>query len=309
MKTVPGFSDSTRLIQMSLVALLLLIAGVFTSCQPTAKPTAASTDTKHFDLNGKVVSVDKTKKEVTISHDDIPGYMPAMTMPFPLKDEWAFDVLQPGNKVGAKLVIAADSFWLENIVISASGDDSGGMSSEVPVSPVVGRELPSFRLVNQDDKPINTKQYRGKVLLLTFIYTRCPLPEYCTLMSTNFSEINRTLAKDPSLQNRTHLMSITIDPKYDTPKVLRSYGASTTGNYGKENFTEWEFVTGTPDEIKKIAEFFGLTYFEEKDQITHSLRTAVIRPDGTVFKVYPDNSWKPAEVVADVKGLLATENK
>lgn len=263
-------------------------------------------DAKHYDLNGKVVSVDKAKKEVTIAHDDIPGYMPAMTMAFPLRDDWAFDVLEPGNKVGAKLVVAADTFWIENIVISASGNDSSGMSSVVPPSPVVGRQLPSFRLVNQDDKPVNPSQYRGKVLLLTFIYTRCPLPEYCTLMSTNFNEINRTLAKEPSLQNRTHLMSITIDPKYDTPKVLRSYGASTTGNYDQEKFSQWEFVTGAPDEIKKIAEFFGLTYFEEKDQITHSLRTAVIRPDGTVFKVYPDNTWKPSEVVADVKSLLST---
>ncbi len=305
MKIVPGFFENTRAIRTSIVALLFLLTGLLAGCQPTAKQTAASTEAKHYDLSGKVVSVDKTKKEVTIAHEEISGYMPAMTMPFPLKDEWAFDVLEPGQKVGAKLVVAADSFWIENIVISAGAGDLGGKSPESS-NPVVGRELPGFQLINQDDKPINLNQYRGKVLLLTFIYTRCPLPEYCTLMSTNFSEINKTLAKDPSLQNRTHLLSVTIDPQYDTPKVLRSYGASTTGNYDTEKFSQWEFVTGTSDEIKKIAEFFGLTYFEEKDQITHSLRTAVVAPDGQVFKVYPDNTWKPSEVVADVKSLLAT---
>jgi protein SCO1/2 len=114
---------------------------------------------------------------------------------------------------------------------------------------------------------------------------------------------------DAALQERTHLMSITFDPDYDTPKVLRSYGAAYTGEYTQEKFTHWEFATGTPEEIKRIAQYFGLTYYEDKEkkqQIIHSLRTALIAPDGKVYKIYADNDWKPNDVLREVQQLLGT---
>jgi protein SCO1/2 len=139
---------------------------------------------------------------------------------------------------------------------------------------------------------------------VTFIYTRCPLPEFCTLMSNNFADLSKKMQANPALKDRTHLLSITIDPAYDTPKVLRSYGAAHTGEYAQEKFTHWEFASGKPEEIKRIAEYFGLTYVEEQQQITHSLRTAIIAPDGKVYKVYPGNDWNPNEVLREVQNLL-----
>lgn len=289
-----------------LMLLLLLCASL--ACQSTQPK--ASAQAKRYELKGTVVAVDKTKKEVTVSHDDIEGYMPGMTMAFPLRDEWAFDVLTPGNKVTATLVVDSNSFWLEGIVISAaagepinSGQPTGAEQSKV------GQEIPDFTLVNQDGKRISLKQYRGKALLLTFIYTRCPLPEFCPLMSSNFAELNKKMLADATLQERTHLMSITFDPGYDTPKVLRSYGAAYTGEYTQEKFTHWEFATGTPEEIKRIAQYFGLTYYEDKEkkqQIIHSLRTALIAPDGKVYKIYADNDWKPNDVLREVRQLLGS---
>ena len=105
------------------------------------------------------------------------------------------------------------------------------------------------------------KDYRGKTLLLTFIYTRCPVPDYCTLMSNNFAQIDRAFGQDPELYGKTHLLSISIDPAYDTPKVLRSYGAAHTERYQNETFAHWEFAGGTSEQVKDIAQFFGLTYF------------------------------------------------
>lgn len=297
-------AQPARVMLFSIILIISLIA----ACQPAAKPEA-SPQAKRYDLKGKVVSVDKAKKEVTISHEEIPGYMPAMTMPFPLKDEWAFDVLTSGSNVGASLVVDANSFWLEGIVISAAVGEpiASGQSGQNP-SPTLGQELPSFALINQDGKSVNTQQYRGKALLLTFIYTRCPLPEYCTLMSNNFAELNKTLKTSPEMRERTHLLSITIDPAYDTPKVLRSYGAATTGEFASEKFEHWEFVTGKPEEIKRAAGFFGLNYFDDKDQITHSLRTALIAPDGKIHKIYPGNDWLPQEVYKDIQTLLGSNN-
>jgi protein SCO1/2 len=157
-------------------------------------------------------------------------------------------------------------------------------------------------LQNQDGKRIRFKDYRGKALLLTFIYTRCPLPDYCTLMSNNFAHVDRQLQQDPNLYAKTHLLSISIDPGYDTPQVLRSYGAAHTERYQEETFQHWEFASG--EQVKETAQFFGLRYFPDKDQIIHGLRTVIVAPDGKVAKVYSNNEWKPEEVVNELKRVV-----
>jgi protein SCO1/2 len=164
-----------------------------------------------------------------------------------------------------------------------------------------GDEVPNFTLRNQDNHEIHIQNYRGRTLLLTFIYTRCPVPDYCTLMSNNFAQIDRALSQDAGLYAKTHLLSISIDPSYDTPQVLRSYGAAHTERYQNETFAHWEFAGGTTEQVKKIAEYFGLTYFPENDQIIHALRTVIINPEGKVAKIYTGNDWKPDEVVDAMK--------
>src|SRR5206468_12606069 len=156
--------------------------------------------------------------------------------------------------------------WLEDVVITQEGPTTVTASGAEANETKPGDEVPNYGLVNQDAKPIKIQDYRGKALLLTFIYTRCPVPEYCTLMSNNFAEIDKELQKDAALYERTHLVSISFDPEYDRPQVLRSYGAAHTGNYDKETFSHWEFTAGDAAEVKKMAQFFGFTYIPEKDQ-------------------------------------------
>ena len=119
-------------------------------------------------------------------------------------------------------------------------------------------------------------------------------------MSNNFAAIDKQLKTQPEMYGKTHLLSISIDPEYDSPKVLRSYGAAHTERYQDETFEHWEFATGSPDQIKGIAQYFGLRYFADKDQIVHGLRTVVITPAGKVYKVYRDNEWKPEQLVQDM---------
>jgi len=282
--------------------LVLLCAGL-SACQ---KANTQQGQQQRYDLHGKVVSVDKAQRQITVAHDEVKGYMPAMTMPFTLKDEWAFDVLTPGDEIGAALVIEGSSYRLEEIVISKKSVEqpSDANNAATGTEPPPGDEVPDFSFVNQDGKPINIKQYRGKALLLTFIYTRCPIPDFCTLMSNNFAEIDQELRKTPDLHAQTHMLSISIDPVYDTPKVLRSYGAGHTGNYSEEKFAHWEFATGQADEVQRAAKYFGLKYFQETDQIVHGLRTAIIKPDGKVFTIYRGNEWKPADALRDLRGAL-----
>ncbi|HEY6231084.1 MAG TPA: SCO family protein [Pyrinomonadaceae bacterium] len=278
---------------------------IFSSCQPTQpKQRVRSATEKQYDLKGKVVAVDKAARTITVAHEDIKDYMPAMTMPFNVKDDWVFEIAAPGNKIGANLIVDGTQSWLEEVVIT----EDTACADTLPVEgagPQPGAEVPDYRLVNQDGKAIHLHDYKGKVLLLTFIYTRCQDPNQCTLMSSNFAAIDQALQKQPELYEKTHLLSISFDPAYDTPKVLRSYGASYTGKYTDENFAHWEFASGSTDEVKGVAQYFGLRYFQDTpsgtEQVIHSLRTAVIGPDGKVVKVYRGNEWKPEDLLKEIE--------
>jgi protein SCO1/2 len=231
--------------------------------------------------------------------------MDAMTMPFKLKDEWAFDKMAPGNRVQATLVVDGLRSWLENIIIMQDAVDESGTASSVGPKP--GEEVPDFTLVNQDGEPVRMRQYKGRALVLTFIYTRCPLPDYCPLMTDNFAEIIKAIKGDAALYGKTQLLSISVDPEYDTPARLREHGAGHTTESGAQTFSHWEFATGSSDEVKKIATYFGLQYFTESDQIIHSLVTAIISPDGKVVKLYTGNEWKPAEIISDLQQFKQQE--
>ena len=293
LKHMSTIASTPRVFAIVLVLLLTLVA--FSACR------RETGNAKRYELKGKVMTVEKDKHLVTISHEEIKDFMDAMTMPFMVRDEWVFDQAAAGDQITATLVVNETESWLENVVIVKSNAQPDVKGSPGPVGANTGDEFPDFALVNQNTEPISTKQYTGKTLLLTFIYTRCPIPEYCTLMSNNFSQIDHELQKQPVLYDKTRLLSISIDPAYDTPAVLRSYGASHTGRFGDETFSHWTFATGTDEQVKDVAQFFGLQYFPDKDQIVHGLRTAIITPEGKVYKVYRDNSWKPEDVLKDLE--------
>jgi len=274
-------------------------------------PRRSSTNEKRYDVEGKVVSVEKDKNLVTMAHEDIKDYMPAMTMPFTVSPRWhwVYDTpLVPGDHITATLVVDGLRSWLEDVVITKNSSETGSAQGAARVEPKPGEEVPDYRLVNQDDKAIRIKNYRGKALLLTFIFTRCRMSDQCALMSNNFAAIDQELEKQPELRAKTHLLSISFDPEYDTPKVLRSYGGAHTGNYTDETFAYWEFASGSAAEVKGIAEFFGLQYNKDfqsgQDQLVHSLRTALIGPGGKIVKVYRGNEWKPDEVLKELQSLF-----
>ena len=283
----------------------LAIIGLL-SCQP--KERVRSPTEKHYDLKGKVVAVDKGKRELTISHEDIKDYMSGMTMAFSVKDDWVYQIAAPGNQITATLVVDGTQSWLEDVVITEDSTPVAGAPAIEGADPNPGDPVPDYRLINQDGKAIRLQDFKGKALLLTFIYTRCQDPNQCTLMSSNFAAIDQELQKQPELYAKTHLLSVSFDPVYDTPRVLRSYGAAHTGKYSDETFAHWEFATGSPDEVKGIAKFFGLRYYQDTtsgtEQVIHSLRTAVISPDGKIVKVYRGNEWKPEEMVSELQRVF-----
>ncbi|MEJ7616099.1 MAG: SCO family protein [Pyrinomonadaceae bacterium] len=290
------------------IAFVLLLAAA--ACGQEASDAAQ----KRYNLVGKVVSIDKRGKMVTVAHQEIPGLMAAMTMPFMLKTEWALDVLNPGDQISAALIVEGSRTWLEEPVVTrqentASAPPAAAAAAATTSSPLTtirsaGDQLPSFKLVNQDGVAIDTQRYAGRALLLTFIYTRCPLPDYCILMNDNFAEINQRLSERPGLEAKTQLLSISIDPEHDTPQVMREHGLKLLKNNSKK-FERWEFATGTAREVRAVAEYFGLHYEGQNDQIIHSLRTAIIAPDGKIFKIYHGNEWTAPEALRDLEAALS----
>jgi protein SCO1 len=282
---------AARRVSASCAIFCLMPFAFCLSCGPRAQQM-------RFELKGKVYEVDKRGGTVTVDHGDIPGYMNAMIMPFKLKDTWAFDVLKPGDRISAILVLEGERSWLEQIVVvQGEAEPSSATPASSTSEPKPGDEVSDFSLVNQDGKPIRFSGYRGRPLVLTFIYTRCPLPDYCPLMTNNFAEIDKAIGQDPDVYAKARLLSVSVDPDFDTPKVLRDYGAVFT----EPTFSRWEFATGTRDEIKKVAGYFGLEYWPDRDQIIHSLRTAVIGPDGKLVKLYLGNEWKPSEILSQLR--------
>ncbi len=247
---------------------------------------------KRFELKGKVVSVDKAQRQVTIDHEQISGFMDAMTMPFSVREDWALEALAPGQAIQATLVVQGDRSWIEGIRISQSA--SGGPPETAVTMPGIGDEVPDFKLINQDTAQIHLVQYRGRPLLLTFIYTRCPLPDYCPRTSHNFSEVYRGLKSVAKAGQKPHLLTVSFDTEYDTAAVLREYARR---YMDPPDFGIWEFATGSPEDIKKITGYFGLIYRKESGQITHSLVTALIGADGKLKQIFQGNEWTPSQVL------------
>jgi len=294
---------------------LVLMTMLVTSCKqssnsaPSAAGTAAAGELKTFPIRGKVVSVDAAKGSIVLDHEAVPGFMDAMTMPYKLKDASVASELHPGDRIIAKLLVrkVGDDYqdpMLDEIVVTAQARPDYKPTVQYHV-PTEGDAVPDFKLVNEDGKTIHLAQFKGRVLLLTFIYTRCPLADYCPRMNKNFAEIDAALAADKKLYGQTHLLSISFDPKFDTPAILKSYGGIYTGD-ARERFAHWDFAAPPEAELQAVEEFFDVGVTPgEAGTLTHSLSTALIGKDGKVRAWYATNEWTPAEVLAAMKSAVA----
>jgi protein SCO1/2 len=290
----------------------LLVAGLLAfvalcGCHSTQKPdqqTLSSSNFKVYKLRGKVVSTNPATGEVTLDHEAIPGFMDAMTMPYKLKDPSILSELHQGDMITADVLVSQDpnaDVLLDHIVVIAQAkpDYKPAIFYHVPAP---GDAVPDFKLRNQDGRAIHLDQFRGKTLLVTFIYTRCPLPNFCPLVTHNFAVIDRQLAVTPALYEKTHLLCVSFDPDHDTPARLRAYGATYVGSDQKKAFAHWDFAVPSKPELLEMAKYFDLGITQGADDtITHTLSTTLIDPHGKVAQFYPGNEWTPEQVIADVR--------
>lgn len=285
------------------IVLLLSIFLIGCGSKPENSNEVAAA-TKRFPLKGKVTAVDKANKKATVEHEEVVGYMPPMTMDFEIRENWVWEDLKPGVRIQSELVVdnANGKYWLEKIAIEAASIPGQDPAVDPNVGQV-GQPVPEFTLTDQDGKPVSLSDYKGKALAITFIYSRCPLPEFCIKMSTNFSDIARAAAKDEAIKDKVRLLSISFDPETDTPAKLRSYGLGYLGKDAKPDFSVWKLAVGKDAEVRKIADFFGLKYRideTDKTQFQHNLRTIVVSPDGKVVRIFNGSTWKPQELLDEL---------
>jgi protein SCO1/2 len=285
-----------------LVLLVLALLGASAVACRRPAPAAAG---KRYALTGTVVSVDPAQRTVTIAHHDIPGFMPAMTMPFVVleKDAASLAAVAPGDEVKASLVNRDSRYWLEDLVVVRKGTPPPTAASPAPRVAMPGEAIPSVTLVDQTGRSFRLDALRGKAYALTFIYTRCPLPDYCPLMMRNFQRAQTLLLAEPELFRRTRLLSVSFDPEHDTPGRLRSYGAPF--QRARPPFAQWTLATGEPRAILSLGEALELQYLPRDRTFTHNLRTAVVGPDGKLRCLFRGNSWKPEELVTELRKALS----
>jgi len=291
------------------LAILLAVAGAaLAGCSKTAQPQATEQppNVKVYHLVGKIISIDPSQNTMMVDGQEIKGFMAAMVMPYSVHTASQLTGLEPGDEITADVDVDQKdmSAYLDHIVVTKKA--SGKPTSQLHI-PQEGDQVPDFVVVDQNNQRVHLKSFRGHVLLVTFIYTRCPFANYCPLVSHDFAEIYAQTKKDPRLARSVRLLTVSFDPQHDTPAVLRRYADSFRSVTGGTPFDRWEFAAAPANELPQMANFFGLTFSDNGGTIVHSMSTTVIAPDGTVFKWYDGNDWQPSQLVADASQVLKLE--
>ena len=248
-----------------------------------------------YELRGQILAVDPVRQELTIKHGDIRGFMPGMTMPFKVKSARLLEGRTPGDLVTATLVVQGDSAYLSAVTTTGHAP-----LAEPPPQRRVdilepGAPVPDVKLVDSSGAARSLSDWRGRVVAVTFIYTRCPLPDFCLRMDQNFAAVQRALLADPVLRYKVALLSVSFDPQFDTPQVLAEHARRAGADP-----RIWRFVTSDRATVETFAGEFGVAVFHEgtgPEGITHNLRTAIIKPDGTLATVLTGNDWTPATLI------------
>ncbi len=282
---------------------LLLVVGIVVSVAvtQTRRDTPGDPQARTYPITG-VVTAPVADRRVMVSHDAVPGYMPAMTMPFPVGADVA--PLAVGDRVRFTLSVTADQVQAHSFEVT--GHDAAVATAlnrpaaSAPARLKKGDALPAFSLTTSEDRPLTSADLRGQVTAITFIFTRCPVPEFCPLMVKRFQQVQQALESSPS-PSPVRLVSVTLDPAFDTPPVLREYAASKGADPAR-----WQFATGHPDEIARLTTAFSIHVERGGLLIDHTLATAVVDRDGRIAEIWRGNNWSATEVLDVIRRVAAS---
>ena len=263
---------------------------------------ACGSSDREYTLQGQILSIEPGHMQANIKHEEIKGFMAAMTMPYKVRDAKEFADLKPGDLINSTLVVVSNDAYLKNVKKVGEAP----LASEAPAPAASsgfellrpGEAVPDVPMLDQDGRKTSISALKGQTVVLTFIYTQCPLPTFCPLMDRHFVTIQDRLKGDPTL-SKVHLATVSFDPVIDTPPVLKKHAQQLGAD-----LTRWTFFTGDRDDIDKFASRFGVTIARDTSDpknITHNLRTVIIDPEGKLKKTYTGNEWSPDQIIADLK--------
>jgi protein SCO1/2 len=275
---------------------------------------ATASELKLFTVSGVVKSIETDLSRARIHHEEIPDYMKEMTMPFNIgnTNEWAS--IQTDDTISFLLHVADGRSWIDGVEkLSAEVPSLDELSKTAPwrrvreVEPLMaGDLLPDYSMTNQLSKPISFEQYRGKALAITFIYTRCPLPDFCPKMNKQFLSAQQKLKALEDAPDNWQFLSISFDPVNDTPERLKFYASAY--QYDPE---KWSFATGAMIEIDALTEQFGLMFYRSENTVMdwdHNLRTVLVDPQGKIQEILIGNTWSTDELVEKMLKLARGED-
>ncbi len=285
-----------RVARARFAASAILAALALTACE---RPEPV----RPYPLRGQVLAVHLDKQQLTVKHEDIPGFMPGMTMSFPVATPALLAGREPGELVYATLEVTGTLGRLTKIERTGFSElPKDSNAAAIPGNLLAeGDELPDAAFIDQTNRRRSMAEWRGSVTLLTFIYTRCPLPNYCPLMDRHFAAIQTAVGRDPGLRDKVRLVTLSFDPEYDTPAVLAAHARKLNTDPAM-----WTMLTGDRATMDKFAARLGVGLVRPsgEPEITHNLRTALVGTDGRLRKIYSGNEWTPAKALEDIRAAV-----
>lgn len=268
-------------------ALSVLLAGASLCAAP-----------KRYEVTALVLSIDRTHRTFTASCSSIPGYMPAMVMPFPVRDPRLLDHLQPSSLIDFTLIVESNDSYADNLRIHTSQNFEqealrarrlellDKLDSDSPPVQVaqLGEPVEDFALTDQLGRRIALSQFHGKVVAMTFFYTSCQLPNYCFRLSNNLGQVQKRFASRMGAD--LVLLSVTFDPVHDQPDVLAKYAG-----IWKADPQSWHFLTGPVEQAREICRRFGVNVWPDGHAMTHSLHTVIIDREGNLAANFEGNEF------------------
>jgi protein SCO1 len=239
---------------------------------------------KIYPVDGIVVAVDASACTMLVSHRPIERYMAAMTMPFRVESAAALRALHPGSRIRFDLAVDKSESVARNV--RTTGEEDAALPAPKEQL-AIGASLPDFSLTDQYGKPVRLADLLGKVVAIDFIYTRCPLPDVCPRLSANFATLQRRFAGQ--LGRDLLLISVTVDPDYDSPSVLADYARRWSAQ------PTWRFLTGG---VAQLASALGEIYWVDEGSIGHNSTTSIIDREGRLAAVLEGSNYRADQLMS-----------
>jgi protein SCO1/2 len=276
------------------------------SLPPTGGETA---NVRTFTARGVVEELNPDGRTVVISHEAISNYMAAMTMPFKVKNSEEMARLHRGDEITFQLNVADAESWVDQLAkigtVSLPAREKTGDSHRAATPPAPPENpLLDYKFTNELGQAVSLKDFRGQALAITFFYTRCPLPDYCPRLSKNFEEAEQKLESAAGAPANWHFLSVSFDPEFDTPTILKAYGDGY--QYDPRH---WSFLTGPADKISELARESGVSYQSDNGTINHNFRTLIIDTRGHLQMIFPTTGDLSDQIVAEIVKAAAVTNQ